>query len=80
MARATHGVDVGGSLAFLAEKYELGQKGTEVVNAIAKKREDFSPEDLSRYGDYCINDVDLTYRLFNILAANFPKSELKVID
>ncbi len=80
MARATNGVDVGGSLAFLAKHYELGEKGTEVVNAIAKKRRDFSPEDLSRYGDYCINDVDLTYRLFHILAANFPKSELKVID
>jgi len=80
MARATNGVDVGGSLAFLAKHYELGQKGTEVVNALGKRKSDFTPEDLDAYGEYCKNDVDLTYKLFHILAANFPKSELKVID
>ena len=31
MARALHGVNVGGSLSFLVEKYNLGQKGTEVI-------------------------------------------------
>lgn len=80
MARATNGVDVGASLAFLAKHYELGQKGTEVVNALGKRKSDFTPEDLDAYGEYCKNDVDLTYKLFHILAANFPKSELKVID
>ena len=80
IARAVHGTEVGGSLAALVQHYGLGEKGTEVVNALAKKRIDFSAEDLTRYGDYCINDVDLTYRLFNVLAPDFPVSELNLID
>lgn len=80
MARAWHGVDVGGSLAFLAEKYQLGKKGTEVVNALGKRRADFSPDELKAYSGYCINDVNLTRALFDILIQNFPTKELKVID
>ena len=80
MARAWHGVDVGGSLAFLAEKYQLGKKGTEVVNALGKRRADFSPDELKAYSEYCINDVNLTRALFDILIQNFPTKELKVID
>jgi DNA polymerase I-like protein with 3'-5' exonuclease and polymerase domains len=80
MARAVHGVDVGGSLKFLAEKYEIGQKGTEVINALGKRRIDFSSEEMDRYGAYCRNDVDLTHRLFEILSAGFPTKELRVID
>ena len=80
MARAKHGVEVGASLAFLAKKYELGEKGTEVINALGKRRKDFSPEDLASYGEYCRNDVDLTYELFHILNADFPAKELRVID
>jgi DNA polymerase I-like protein with 3'-5' exonuclease and polymerase domains len=80
MGRALHGVEVGGSLKALAERYEIGQKGTEVLNAIGKHRADFTPEELSRYGDYCINDVELTYKLFNKMVKKFPKKELQVID
>lgn len=80
MGRALHGVEVGGSLKAMAERYGLGEKGTEVVNAKGKRRADFSEEELSRYGDYCINDVELTYKLFNILSKDFPKQELKLID
>ena len=81
MGRAIHGVEVGGSLAALATRYGLGEKGTEVQNALGKHRADFTPEELSRYGDYCINDVDLTYKLFNKMLRNgFPRAELKLID
>jgi DNA polymerase len=80
MARAIHGTEVGGSLAALATYYGLGEKGTEVVNALGKRRIDFSDEDLSRYGSYCINDVDLTFQLFCRLANEFPLSELNLID
>lgn len=80
MGRALHGVEVGGSLKALAERYRLGEKGTEVLNAIGKRRADFSELDLARYGDYCVNDVDLTYKLFNKMARGFPKQELKIID
>ena len=80
MARAIHGTEVGGSLAALAQHYSLGEKGTEVVNALGKTRLDFSADDLTRYGQYCCNDVELTYNLFRQLADNFPLIELKLID
>jgi len=80
MARAIHGVDAGGSLAALVKRYNLGEKGTEVVNALGKKRLDFDSGDLDRYAGYCRNDVDLTYRLFNQLATGFPGQELELID
>lgn len=80
MGRALHGVEVGGSLKALAERYGIGEKGTEVLNALGKRRRDFTPEELSRYGDYCVNDVELTYKLFNRMAKKFPKQELKIID
>jgi DNA polymerase len=80
MGRALHGVEVGGSLKALAERYRLGEKGTEVVNALGKRRLSFTDEELARYGDYCINDVELTYKLFGVMAQDFPKQELRVID
>lgn len=81
MARAIHGVDAGGSLAALAERYMLGKKGTEVVEALGKRRSEFTKEDLARYGGYCINDVNLTYKLFiRLLEEGFPSNELDLID
>jgi len=82
MARALHGVEAGGSLKALAAMYDIGEKGDEVLNALGKHRADFTEEELSRYGDYCVNDVELTYRLFNIFRRNrkFPERELKIID
>lgn len=80
IARAIHGVETSASLKAVSEKYGIGQKGTEVVQALGKRREDFTPAELSRYGDYCVNDVDLTYKLFTIMAKDFPRKELKLID
>lgn len=80
MARAIHGTNAGGSLKYLAEHYNLGRKGEEVIHAIGKRRHDFSDEELSRYGEYCRNDVELTWALFNAMAVDFPKSELRLID
>ena len=80
MARAIHGVDAGGSLAKLAERYSLGEKGSEVVNALGKRLQDFSPEELERYGEYCINDVNLTVKLYNRLANKLSISEYDLID
>ena len=80
MARAVHGTEVGGSLAALTKHYELGEKGTEVLDAMGKRRIDFDSAELHRYGLYCINDVNLTYRLFECLAGGFPTSELNLID
>ena len=81
MARAIHGVEKSASLKTLAQNYGVGEKGNEVLDAKGKRRSDFSFEELSAYSQYCINDVDLTYEIFNImLSRGFPKSELKLID
>jgi DNA polymerase len=78
--RAIDGPDAGNSLAKAAERYGLGVKGDEVVNALGKRRLDFTPEELARYGGYCRNDVDLTYALFQRIAPLTPKLEAKLID
>lgn len=80
MARAIHGVDVGGSLAFLVEKYNLGVKGNEVIQAKGKRREDFTDAELKQYGEYCKNDVELTSKLYSVLNKNFSNDEIKLID
>jgi DNA polymerase len=79
MGRALHGTEVGGSLAVLASHYELGAKGTEVVNALGFRRKDFPADQLARYAEYCRNDVALTWALFNAMG-EFPPNELRLID
>jgi DNA polymerase len=80
MARALHAVSVGGSLAAMSEYYGLGKKGTEVHDAIGKRRADFSQTEIEAYGGYCVNDVELTYKLFQAMLPNVNKAELKLID
>lgn len=78
MARALGAGSV--SLASLVKQYNLGEKGDEVINALGKKRLDFDAAALRRYGAYCKNDTELTYKLFQTLGPDFPVSELKLID
>lgn len=80
MAKPFHRTDVGGSLKALAKHYELGVKGTEVNDALGKRRADFTPQQLEQYMNYCANDVDLTYQLFKKLKPKLPVSELLIID
>ena len=81
MGRGIHGVESSASLSALAERYSIGVKGDEVIAASGKRRVDFTEEELSRYGDYCVNDVDLTHKLFSAMVRNgFPKNEMKLID
>jgi DNA polymerase I-like protein with 3'-5' exonuclease and polymerase domains len=80
MARPLHQMTVGGSLKALATYYGLGQKGEEVLNALGKRKSAFTPDEMARYGEYCKNDVELTYQLFKKLSKDFPTSELMVID
>jgi DNA polymerase len=80
MARAIHGISVGGSLAKLATHYDLGEKGTEVVDALGKHLKDFTAAELAKYGEYCINDTELTYALFQKLIPHYNATELSLID
>jgi DNA polymerase len=82
IARAVDGMEVGNSLKALAEKYKLGVKGTEVVNALGKHRTDFTRPDLSSYGEYCKNDCDLTWKLFGAYmdTGRINVKELRTID
>ena len=80
MSRAIHAIEVGGSLKALCSYYHLGEKGDEVINALGKRRIDFDDESLSRYASYCIQDVDLTEKLFGVLLPKINKTEAKLID
>ena len=80
MGRALHVGEVSASLDALTTHYGIGTKGKEVLDALGKTRLDFTAEDLQAYGAYCINDTELTYKLFLILAKDFPLLELQLID
>jgi len=81
MSRALAPHEKSHSLSAQATRYGIGAKGTEVLNALGKHYDDFSADELARYAEYCINDVELTYTLFmRYLGMGFPKQELKLID
>lgn len=71
---------VGGSLRALSEHFGIGHKGTEIYNTLGKRREDFTVEELERFGEYCKQDVRLTYELWKILAPTFPLLETALIN
>lgn len=80
MARALHGANGKLSLAKLAERYGIGHKGNEVLNAKGMHFADFSNQQLARYGEYCCNDCDLTYVLFTLMVSQFSQTELEIHD
>lgn len=80
MARALLGGKVSVGLAALAQHYNLGFKGNEVIAAKGKRRTDFTSQELAAYGAYCCNDTELTYQLFLKLVVDYPLDELKLID
>ena len=81
MSRALFPHEKAHGLAKQAERMGIGVKGDEVLHAKGKHYADFTAEELARYGEYCINDTELTYTLFNkYMAMGFPKQELKLMD
>ena len=54
------------------------RKGDELVNA--KGIFDLPPDIEEQIAGYCIQDVDLTYALYNVMQPNYPQSELDLID
>ena len=57
---------------------ETMRKGEELVNA--KGVRDLDPELDAQIGGYCVQDVDLTYALFQDYITLYPDKELRIID
>ncbi len=91
MARAMHGVK-GNSLAALAKRYNLDEKGTAVLNMLGKRRKDMTDQEFKDYAVYCLDDVKLCYELWSLMSAGwydlescdfrgaYPLEELRLID
>ena len=80
MARALFGTSVSVSLKNLVQHFGLGTKGLEVNDALGLRRLDFPVGQLEQYGEYCKNDVELTYALYYELNRGFPVNEKRLID
>ena len=82
MSRAVRGVNnTRHNLKVISEDLDVGRKGTEVLDAIGKHRLDFSKEELDRYGEYCKNDVELTWKVENILGRHIKNyNEFNLMD
>lgn len=81
MSRALYPHEKAHRLEVQAQRMGIGVKGDEVNHAKGKHYADFSVEEMARYAEYCVNDVELTYKLFNAyIAMGFPKQELKLMD
>lgn len=57
---------------------ESMRKGEELVNA--KGHYDLSPELEEQIAGYCIQDVDLTYAIYQELIKDYPQQEIDLID
>ena len=80
------------SLEKLAERYNQPRKLDYILNALGKRREDFTPDEFRKYAIYCLRDVDLCYNLFQIMSegwydlescdmrGKYPRKELELID
>jgi DNA polymerase len=78
MARALRGVEVGNSLAKLADEFRLPEKGRAVHNT--NGLDELTPEIEQELADYCLHDVFLCEEVFDRLAVDYPESELALID
>lgn len=91
MGRAMFGAR-NNSLASLAKRYGLEDKGTFVQNMMGRRRKDISPGEFQQYADYCLHDVELCHDLWHLMSNGwydpsegdnrglFPIQELKLID
>lgn len=78
MARALRGVEVGNSLARLANDFDLPAKGTAVYNTNGVEELDKNME--AELAAYCQHDVYLCERIFERLVDGYPSKELRLID
>lgn len=60
--------------------YEVPPKGTEVLDALGKRRADFTPQQWAAYREYCKNDTDITWFLFKVLRQYLTDEEMRFQD
>jgi DNA polymerase III epsilon subunit-like protein len=80
------------SLASLAKRYGLEDKGTTVQNMMGRRGATLSPAEFQQYAEYCLLDVELCHQLWQLMSTGwynpsegdnrgpFPLQELKLID
>jgi hypothetical protein len=73
-------VSGGNSVKKMAEYYKLPPKGDEVLRASGKRLEDFTPEELATYGEYCKHDCWLEWEILKRQLPQMPEVELWGID
>ena len=80
MGRALRGVEVGNSLAKLAQAFGLPEKGKGL--SPSENILDVLPQDVEKeLADYCVHDTWLCEQIFFHLGGfDYPKSELQLID
>lgn len=78
MGRALRGVEVGNSLAKLAEAFGLPPKGKAVYSTDGM--EELAPQVEMELAEYCKHDVFLCEEIFKRFVEGYPKSELRLID
>lgn len=75
-----HGLGLEGGLRFLGKHFNVGEKGDELGNSKGKRRKDFTDAEFARLSVYCLDDVEITARVFDKIASSFPEPELWLID
>lgn len=80
MARALYPWLPSHTLANLATYLGLGAKGTAVHDFKGMRVADFTPAQLADYGEYCRNDGEITYEIYQALENRFPLLEHFILD
>jgi DNA polymerase len=78
MARALHGTEQGNSLAALATRFGLPEKGKALMSVDGVK--ELTKEQEAELAEYCAHDTWLCEQIFDRLRPGFPTKELRLID
>lgn len=80
MARALRGIEVGNSLAKLADEFGLPPKGKAVHSTDGIREGQMTLEMEKELAEYCKHDVWLCEQVFERFVVNYPTKELRLID
>jgi len=78
MARALFGTEQGNSLAALATRFGLPEKGKALMNVDGVRN--IKPEQEKELAEYCAHDTWLCEQIFDKMRDGFPTKELRLID